>query len=191
MQPPIRLFNISDAINELEIAADVVDEGAVKNSYRHLMKQWHPDRHIGKQSQIAAIEKSKKFNLAYEILSEYIDENGPIKLNKSIHSKRYTVRHTYRHKPFTPGFPDPNVFEHFVKSSHIVSVGYNSRSQIMFIKFNDNRVYEYVDVPHENFEEFINSESQGKYAHRNIYRYYQYRRCDEPNKPYQPFQKLI
>ncbi len=85
----------------------------------------------------------------------------------------YRTQHTYNRKSFTPGFPDPDVFEVFVKSSHIVSAGYNRTTATLYIKFDGNVVYSYIHVPESVFSAFMSAESHGKFAHRNIYHQYE------------------
>ncbi len=70
----------------------------------------------------------------------------------------------------TTGLPDPSVHEVFVRSSHIVSTGYNQTNETLYIKFKGERVYSYLSVPEVTFLEFLAARSKGTYANRNIYR---------------------
>ena len=92
------------------------------------------------------------------------------------------ICYTYEGKSFATGFPDPDVFEVFVKSSHIVSIGYAKSQRVLYVKFfrrGSRRcdVYRYFDVPEEVFNAFMEAESKGEYAHRAIYNRYPYERC--------------
>ena len=80
----------------------------------------------------------------------------------------------YDRKPFTPGFGDPGVSEVFVESSHIISTGYDRAKEILYIKFEGDRVYAYFHVPESVFSDFLAAESHGRFASRYIYWQYEY-----------------
>ena len=126
-----------------------------------------------------ATEHSKRINAAYEHLSELFEigslPHSKSRTNPTPSSKpqqTYRTQHTYNRKPFTTGFPDPNVFEVFVKSSHIISTGYDRITGTLYIKFEGNVVYAYLHVPESVFSDFLAAESHGKFAHRSIYQQY-------------------
>jgi hypothetical protein len=75
-----------------------------------------------------------------------------------------------------PGFPGSDVFEVFVKSSHIVSSGYSRAHQILYIKFDNNIVYGYLSVPELIFTAFIAADSHGAFANQNIYQKFEFLR---------------
>ena len=136
-----------------------------------------------------ATEHAKRINGAYELLSEMF-ENGALPrstsggLNRNAsgpaqeqpptarRQQTYRAQHTYRGRKFTTGFPDPAVFEVFVKSSHIVSTGYNRAERILYIKFEGGEVYSYQEVPETVFTDFLAAESHGKFANRFIFHKY-------------------
>jgi len=64
-----------------------------------------------------------------------------------------------------------------VVSSNISSVGYDSENQILEIEFRESKlVYQYFRVPMQVYNEFIRSDSLGKYFNqkiKDIYRYTQ------------------
>jgi len=60
-----------------------------------------------------------------------------------------------------------------VQSSNIVSVGYDEKSGVLEIEFS-NGIYQYFDVPQEEYQGFINAPSLGKYFQMNIKRRYRY-----------------
>ena len=156
-------------------------QAELKSAYRREMLKWHPDRYFGDPSmQPKATERAKCINAAYESLSEQF-EIGCFPRTVSPRSSRpqptYRTRHSYNGQPFTPGFSDPDVFEVFVKSSHIISAGYSRAKRILYIKFVGNRVYRYQDVPESVFTAFIAAESHGRFAHRHIYSHYRYVQC--------------
>lgn len=154
-----------------------LDSGAsaieLKTAYRREISKWHPDRfHNDPTKHLEANERAKSINVAYEHLSELLDFS-PLPSTKTAQtSKTYTTyrtQHTYNRKSFTLGFPDPTVFEVFLKSSNIVSTGYNSITGTLYIKFEGNVIYSYFNVPESVFLSFVSADSHGKFAHRNIY----------------------
>lgn len=163
----------------------------VKAAYRRLMLRWHPDRFRESDAVRKATVRAQEINNAYEIVTEYIELHGGFGRDSSDtweqeSSRPRHARHSYGRRGFTPGFPDETVFEVFVKSSHIISTGYNPTQQILYIKFDSNQVYEYTGVPSRIWEGFMAAESHGRYARRNIYHSFRYRRCGEANRPYNP-----
>jgi hypothetical protein len=86
--------------------------------------------------------------------------------------RAYRTQHTYNRKSFTRGFPDPDVFEVFVESSHIVSIEYSRATKTLYIKFDRNSVHSYLNVPEAIFSDFLTAESHGKFAHLHIYHKY-------------------
>lgn len=50
----------------------------------------------------------------------------------------------------------------------MVSIGYDPNSSILEIEFNEDVVWEYFDFPENLWFEFEESESKGKFFHREI-----------------------
>lgn len=177
------MAQLADHLSILGLDASA-STGELKAAYRREMGKWHPDRfHNDPANQPAATERAKKINAAYEYLSE-LHERGVLPPTPRTNGHRptppspqprqaYRTQHTYNGKPFTPGFPDPNVFEVFVRSSHIISAGYNRTTQTLYIKFDGDVVYSYLHVPEAVFNAFMSAESHGKFAYRHIYHHYQ------------------
>jgi hypothetical protein len=63
-----------------------------------------------------------------------------------------------------------------VQSSNLDSVGYDEKSKLLVIRFKDGNVYEYYDVPKEEFDGLMFAASKGKYAIANIYKRYKQRK---------------
>ncbi|NRA87567.1 MAG: KTSC domain-containing protein [Rhizobiales bacterium] len=59
-----------------------------------------------------------------------------------------------------------------VSSSNILAIGYDPDSATLTIEFKDGSEYEYYDVPHHEFDNFLVADSKGKYGNRNIYKKY-------------------
>lgn len=55
-----------------------------------------------------------------------------------------------------------------VTSSAIQSVGYDSNTQTLEVEFVSGSVYDYLNVPEDEHDAMMNSESQGKYFNANI-----------------------
>jgi curved DNA-binding protein CbpA len=173
-------------INELTSTADL------KAAYRREMSIWHPDRfHGDPENHAKATEHAKKINAPYEYISE-LHETGalPSKSRESragysesrgstrSYHQEYRTKHTYRNQGFRPGFPDPSVTEIFLKSSNIVSTGYNRESHLLYIKFVSGAVYIYYGVLEPVYASFLSADSHGKFAHSYIYKQYRYHRCE-------------
>lgn len=55
-----------------------------------------------------------------------------------------------------------------VSSSNIVSVGYNAEQKILEVEFKGGKIYQYLGVPSQIYEEMMNSDSKGTYLHRHV-----------------------
>ena len=55
-----------------------------------------------------------------------------------------------------------------IRSSNIESIGYDAEAGRLEIEFRGGRVYEYVDVPIEVFDELMSSKSKGSYVNKYI-----------------------
>jgi hypothetical protein len=167
----------------LEIAPPF-DGLTLKKSYHKLIGKWHPDRNNeSPEKHFEATEKSKVINLAYEYLSELLEENGgtyfsiePLDTSEKWDWSEIQPKRRYEGKSYTSGFPDTQVIEIFLKSSHIISVGYNEKSKRLYIKFSGNIVYCYFDVPVFIYNSLLAADSHGKYCHSYIYKKYRYTR---------------
>lgn len=85
----------------------------------------------------------------------------------------YRANDTDERKPLVTGFPDPTVYEVFLKSSHLLSTGYNRTNETLFIKFKGGVIYSYLHVPESVFLEFLAAESHGAFAQQQIYPQYE------------------
>lgn len=61
-----------------------------------------------------------------------------------------------------------------VSSSSIASIGYDPDLQILEVEFVAGRVYQYMSVPQNVFDEFLGSGSKGSYLALNIKNLYPY-----------------
>jgi hypothetical protein len=63
-----------------------------------------------------------------------------------------------------------------VKSSNLLSVGYDSARQLLEIEFRNGTVHQYSQVPENVFRGLIDASSKGRYHHSRIRNKYQYQR---------------
>ena len=61
-----------------------------------------------------------------------------------------------------------------VSSSNLASIGYNSENEILEIEFIHGGVYQYFDVPKEEYEALMHADSHGSYFYYNIRDNYEY-----------------
>lgn len=59
-----------------------------------------------------------------------------------------------------------------VDSSNISAIGYEDGT--LRVRFNDGSEYDYYGVPENVFQDFLQSNSKGKFLHQNIKGQYQY-----------------
>ncbi|GGE29416.1 KTSC domain-containing protein [Psychroflexus planctonicus] len=63
-----------------------------------------------------------------------------------------------------------------VRSSNIVSVGYDSNSEILEAEFKDGSVYQYFDVPKDEYDSLRSASSHGIYFSKNIRDNYKFKK---------------
>lgn len=61
-----------------------------------------------------------------------------------------------------------------ISSSNIAAVGYDAENQILEIEFNHGGVYQYFEVPKEEYDSLMSASSHGSYFYHNIRGVYQY-----------------
>jgi len=65
-----------------------------------------------------------------------------------------------------------------VISSHVAEIGYDAENQITYVRFNDQSLYIYKEVPETEFNNLANADSVGSYLHRNFKNVYPYERIE-------------
>jgi len=60
----------------------------------------------------------------------------------------------------------------YIESKMIASIGYDFESSVLEIEFNSGAVWQYYDFPESIWYEFENSDSKGKFFHREIKNHY-------------------
>ena len=132
-----KLLEVNEAASLLEL----------KNSYRSMMKNWHPDKFQDSEaSKLEAEEKSKAIIEAYHFLVSIAPET------RSQTFAEYTLTTT---------------------TSAIADFEY--KSQILKVSFMDGSEYEYFGVPKAVYVKLVNADSPGRFARRHIYNAYVYR----------------
>ena len=163
-------------------------EREVRKARNELLSTLHPDRFPAHSSdQMAATERTKKINTACDFLLKMLEEQGGhySGVSDGFHAgaESSEFRKTYRstttdERTSGPGgFPDPTVVETFLKSSHILSAGYNYPRRRLYIKFKTQIVHEYFSVPLSVYEAFLDAPSHSTFATENIYSRFSYVRC--------------
>ena len=61
-----------------------------------------------------------------------------------------------------------------VDSSMIASVGYDADARILEVEFNTGKLFQYFDVPPEEYARLMDAGSKGQYMHGNIIDMYRY-----------------
>jgi hypothetical protein len=56
----------------------------------------------------------------------------------------------------------------YIKSAGIISIGYDDKNHVLEVEFVGKKVYRYYDVPHEEYENLMKSESRGEYFNKCI-----------------------
>ena len=62
-----------------------------------------------------------------------------------------------------------------VNSSQISYIGFDDENNKLYVTFNNNKTYEYLDVPYSVWKELKSSDSIGSYFTKNIKTKYQYK----------------
>ena len=67
-------------------------------------------------------------------------------------------------------------------SSSLRSAGYDPAAHVLEVEFRNGGVYQYLEVPGEEFEEFIAAPSKGRYLNAEIKSRYPSRRLQPPQR---------
>jgi hypothetical protein len=66
-------------------------------------------------------------------------------------------------------------------SSSVASVGYDASARVLEVEFRNGGVYQYLDVQGEEYDEFSEADSKGRYLNTEIKPNHRYRRLKKPN----------
>ncbi|HTO37896.1 MAG TPA: KTSC domain-containing protein [Brumimicrobium sp.] len=121
---------------------------ALKNTYRSLVKEWHPDKfQEGDPMREEAEVKSRQIIDGYHFLISIAPET------KEANLEEYTETVT------NAGIAD-----------------FNHKGMLLTIDFTDGSTYEYFGVTKQIFQKMINSDKVNRFAKRTIYPNYIYRK---------------
>lgn len=123
----------------------------LKNIYRNVMKDTHPDKFINNEAgKIEAEEKSKSVIEAYHFLVSINEET----------QEKYKEEYT----------------ETITKS--IITDFYLEKS-ILKVQHLNGKMFEYIGVPTNTYIKMVNSDSPSRFARRHIYGNFLYRKSGE------------
>ncbi len=66
-------------------------------------------------------------------------------------------------------------------SLSVASAGYDAASRVLEVEFRNGGVYQYLDVPGDEYLEFREADSKGGFLNREIKPNHRYRRLRKPN----------
>lgn len=120
----------------------------LKKTYRNLVKEWHPDKfQEGDEKAKEAEETSLKIIDAYHFLVS-----------------------------IAPETKEANLEEYNTTISKSGIADFKLKGQVLEIEFLDGTTYEYFGVTKNVFQKLINSDKQFRFAKRNIFNSYLYRK---------------
>ncbi|MEO9803071.1 MAG: KTSC domain-containing protein [Reichenbachiella sp.] len=119
----------------------------LKTTYRNLVKEWHPDKFQDDDKKAAAEIKSQQIIDAYHFLVSIAPET------KAANLEEYTVTTT---------------------ESSIAD--FKHKGLLLEVSFTDGTTYEYFGVNRNLYGKFVNAEKQFRFARRNIFNSFLYRK---------------
>lgn len=125
-----------------------VDLKTLKTTYRNLVKEWHPDRFQDEDEKRAEAEqKSRQIIDGYHFLVSIAPET----ISANLEEYNTTIN-------------ESNILE------------FKHKGLLMEVTFLDGSTYEYFGVPKSVYIKMINSDKQLRFAKRNIFNTYLYRK---------------
>ncbi|MFA5419330.1 MAG: KTSC domain-containing protein [Bacteroidales bacterium] len=125
-----------------------IELNQLKTTYRNLVKEWHPD----------------KFQAGDELATE-----AEAKSRQIIDGYHFLVS-------IAPETRDARLEEYNITTSESGILDYYHKGLMLVITFLDGSTYEYFGVPKSVFTKFHNSDKQIRFARRNIFHAYLYRK---------------
>lgn len=119
----------------------------LKTTYRNLIKEWHPDKFQGEDEKAEAELKSLKIIDGYHFLVSIAPETKA-----------------------------ENLEEYRITTSESGIADLKHKGLLLEISFLDGTTYEYFGVSKKVFSNLINSDKQFRFAKRNIFHSYLYRK---------------
>lgn len=125
-----------------------IDLKSLKTTYRNLVKEWHPDKFAeDDEKKMEAEQKSRLIIDGYHFLVSIAPET--IAANQDEYNTTIT---------------ESNIAE------------YKHKGLLLEVTFLDGSTYEYFGVPKSVYTKLINSDKQLRFAKRNIFNSYLYRK---------------
>lgn len=141
-------------INEYKKLFEVEGElelKALKSKYRKLVKEWHPDKfQAGDEKALEAEQISKKIIDGYHFLVS-----------------------------IAPATKEANLEEYTETCNNAGIADFKHKGLLFEIEFLDGNTYEYFGVPKSIFIKICNSDKQLRFAKRNIFNSYLYRKVNK------------
>jgi DnaJ-class molecular chaperone len=125
-----------------------IELGALKSTYRSLVKQWHPDK----------FQDDDPMKAEAELMGRQIVDGYHFLVSIAPETKEATLQE-YQQTIMECGITD---FKH--------------KGLLLEITFSDGSTYEYFGVNANVFKKFLNSDKQVRFAKRFIYEAYLYRK---------------
>lgn len=120
----------------------------LKTTYRNLVKEWHPDKFLaGDEKAVEAEEKSRQIIDGYHFLVS-----------------------------IAPETKEANLEAYETTTSQATIIDFKHKGMLLEINFSDGTTYEYFGVNKNLFSKFLNSDKQVRFAKRNIYNSFLYRK---------------
>ncbi len=124
------------------------DLKTLKNTYRNLVKEWHPDKFLnGDEKAVEAEIKSRQIIDAYHFLVSIAPE---------------TIA--------------ANLEEYNITTSETGIADFKHKGLLLEISFIDGTTYEYFGVSKILYSKMLNSDKQYRFAKRNIFNNFLYRK---------------
>lgn len=125
-----------------------IDLKTLKTTYRNLVKEWHPDKFDDRDERKAEAEqKSRQIIDGYHFLVSIAPE---------------TI--TANEQEYNTTITESNISE------------YKHKGLLLEVTFLDGSTYEYFGVPKSLYIKLVNSDKQLRFAKRNIFNSYLYRK---------------
>lgn len=132
-----KLFNVEGAIDLKEL----------KNTYRGLIKEWHPDKFQDEAKMEEAGLKSQTIIEAYNFLVSIAPETRAA-----------------------------NIEEYLISTTQSKIVDFQHKGMLLEITFADGTTYEYFGVDKRVYTKLVNSDKQYRFAKRSIFNSFLYRK---------------
>lgn len=125
-----------------------IDLKNLKTTYRNLVKEWHPDKfQEGDDMRVEAEQKSRQIIDGYHFLVSIAPE---------------TIA--------------SNLEEYNTTINESTIADYKHKGLLLEVTFLDGSTYEYFGVPKSVYTKLVNSDKQLRFARRNIFNTYLYRK---------------